>query len=124
MVPFSGERCYRRGSSAGQIAPNTDLVAEGVHNVTRYEPKMEKMMRMHSVTSTIENGFVHVPAHVAWLPQYLHEMAIFPNCKYDDQGLICLLARIPCNSLLGCSRLPFIFLLYLMTTSMVTAEFD
>jgi predicted phage terminase large subunit-like protein len=63
-----------------------DLKADGLHSVTRYDPKsMDKVMRMHSVTSTIENGFVHIPAQAAWLPQYLHEMAVFPNGKYDDQ---------------------------------------
>ena len=31
------------------------LIREGVHGVTRYEPTMDKIMRMHSVTSTIEN---------------------------------------------------------------------
>jgi predicted phage terminase large subunit-like protein len=62
-----------------------DLQADGVHGTTRYEPKMEKVMRMHSVTSTIENGFVHIPDRAEWLAQYLHEMAVFPNGKYDDQ---------------------------------------
>jgi len=62
-----------------------DLKADGVHCVTRYEPKLEKIMRMHSVTSTIENGFVHIPLEASWLPEYLHEMAVFPNGKYDDQ---------------------------------------
>jgi predicted phage terminase large subunit-like protein len=62
-----------------------DLLADGVHGTTRYEPKMEKIMRMHSVSSTIENGFVHIPAQAFWLPEYLHEMAAFPNGKYDDQ---------------------------------------
>jgi len=62
-----------------------DLQADGVHGVTRYEPKMEKIMRMHSVTSTIENGFVSIPAQAEWLPQYLHELAVFPKGKYDDQ---------------------------------------
>jgi predicted phage terminase large subunit-like protein len=62
-----------------------DLVADGVHGVTRYEPQMDKVMRMHSVSSTIENGFVHIPAQASWLPEYLHELAIFPNGKYDDQ---------------------------------------
>jgi hypothetical protein len=42
-------------------------------------------MRMHSVSSTIENGFVHVPVQASWLAGYLHEMATFPNGKYDDQ---------------------------------------
>lgn len=62
-----------------------DLQADRVHCVTRYEPKMEKIMRMHSVTSTIENGFVSIPAQAEWLPQYLHKLAVFPNGKYDDQ---------------------------------------
>jgi len=62
-----------------------DLQADGIHGTTRYEPKMEKVMRMHSVTSTIENGFVHIPDRAEWLAQYLHEMAVFPNGKYDDQ---------------------------------------
>jgi len=62
-----------------------DLQADGVHETTRYEPKMEKIMRMHSVSSTIENGFVHIPVQADWLAQYLHEIAVFPNGKYDDQ---------------------------------------
>ncbi len=42
-------------------------------------------MRMHSVTSTIENGFVHLPDKALWLGEYLHEVASFPRAKYDDQ---------------------------------------
>ncbi len=63
-----------------------DLIADGLHGVTRYEPKMEKVMRMHSVTSTIENGFVHIPEQASWLAEYLHEMTIFPNGRFDDQA--------------------------------------
>jgi len=63
-----------------------DLIADGMHSVIRYEPKMDKVMRMHSVTSTIENGLVHIPAQAYWLPEYLHELAVFPNGKYDDQA--------------------------------------
>jgi len=62
-----------------------DLRADGMHGTTQYEPKMEKIMRMHSVSSTIENGFVHIPAQASWLAEYLHELAMFPNGKYDDQ---------------------------------------
>ena len=43
-------------------------------------------MRMHSVTSTIENGFVHLPEKAPWLGEYLHELATFPKGKYDDQA--------------------------------------
>jgi predicted phage terminase large subunit-like protein len=62
-----------------------DLRADGIHGTTPYEPKMEKVMRMNSVTSTIQNGFVHIPDRAEWLAQYLHEMAVFPNGKYGDQ---------------------------------------
>lgn len=44
---------------------------------------MDTVMRMHSVTSTIENGFVHLPDKAAWLGEYLHELATFPKGKYD-----------------------------------------
>jgi predicted phage terminase large subunit-like protein len=62
-----------------------DLQADGVHGTTRYEPQMEKIMRMHSVSSTIENGFVHIPVQAEWLPEFLHELSAFPKGKYDDQ---------------------------------------
>lgn len=62
-----------------------DLQADGVHGTTRYEPQMDKIMRMHSVSSTIENGFVHGPDQAHWLPDYLHEISAFPKGKYDDQ---------------------------------------
>jgi len=62
-----------------------DLQADRVHGTTRYEPKLDKIMRMHSVSSTLENGFVYIPTQAEWLSQYLHEMAVFPKGKYDDQ---------------------------------------
>ena len=46
-----------------------ELISEGMHAVKRYEPTMDKIMRMHSVTSTIENGFVHLPDNAAWLQE-------------------------------------------------------
>ena len=49
-----------------------ELVSEGMHAIQRYEPILEKTMRMHSVTSTIENGFAHLPDKAAWLGEYLH----------------------------------------------------
>ena len=42
-------------------------------------------MRLHSVTGTIENGFVHLPDKASWLGDYLHEMTSFPKGKFDDQ---------------------------------------
>jgi predicted phage terminase large subunit-like protein len=63
-----------------------ELVNEGVHAIKKYEPTMNKTMRMNAVTSTIENGFVHLPDKAAWLGEYLHELMSFPKGKYDDQA--------------------------------------
>ena len=62
-----------------------ELVSERMDAIKKYEPTMDKIMRMHAVTTTIENGFVHIPDKAAWLPEYLHELATFPKGKYDDQ---------------------------------------
>jgi hypothetical protein len=43
-------------------------------------------MRMHAQTAVIENGFVHIPETAPWLAEYLHELAVFPNGKHDDQA--------------------------------------
>ena len=48
----------------------------------------DKRMRMSNQTSQIENGFVYIPREPAdahWLAEFLHEMSVFPNGKYDDQ---------------------------------------
>lgn len=64
-----------------------ELVNEGIHEVKRYEqPAMDKIMRIHSVTSTMENGFVHLPDQAPWRDEYLHELTTFPNGKHDDQA--------------------------------------
>ena len=38
-----------------------ELIADGCHGVTRYQPDCEKIMRLHAQTAMIENGFVHLP---------------------------------------------------------------
>ena len=63
-----------------------ELVVEGCHSVTRYQPTGDKTMRMHAQTAMIENGFVHIPETAPWLVEYLHEMTVFPNGKHDDQA--------------------------------------
>jgi predicted phage terminase large subunit-like protein len=63
-----------------------ELIRDGVYGVTRYEPTMEKIMRLHSVTNTIENGFVYLPTEADWLATYLHELTTFPSGKHDDQA--------------------------------------
>ena len=62
-----------------------ELIAEGLHAVSRYQPQADKVMRMHAQTAMIENGFVHVPDTGPWLAQYLHELTSFPNGRHDDQ---------------------------------------
>jgi predicted phage terminase large subunit-like protein len=62
-----------------------ELVADGLHTVTRYQPQSDKVMRMHAQTAMIENGFVHLPKAAPWLAAYLHELTIFPNGRHDDQ---------------------------------------
>jgi predicted phage terminase large subunit-like protein len=63
-----------------------ELIREGLHGVTRYDPSgRDKVMRMHSVTSMIENGFVYLPDKADWLADYLHEMTTFPKGRFDDQ---------------------------------------
>jgi predicted phage terminase large subunit-like protein len=62
-----------------------ELVAEGLYAVTRYRPQADKVMRMHAQTATIENGFVHLPQAAPWLAEYLHELAVFPYGRFDDQ---------------------------------------
>jgi len=62
-----------------------ELIADGCHSVTRYQPTTDKIMRMHAQTAMIENGFVYIPQSAPWLAEYLHEMTVFPNGKHDDQ---------------------------------------
>jgi predicted phage terminase large subunit-like protein len=63
-----------------------DLIAEGCHGVTCYQPTTDKIMRLHAQTAMIENGFVHIPETAPWLAEYLHEMTVFPKGKHDDQA--------------------------------------
>lgn len=61
-----------------------DLVAEGV-SVQGCTPEHDKVMRLHAQSAAVENGFVFIPTDAPWLPEYLHELTIFPNAKHDDQ---------------------------------------
>ena len=62
-----------------------ELVEQGLHAVTRYQPQSDKIMRMHAQTAMIENGFVHLPREAGWRVEYLRELTVFPGGKYDDQ---------------------------------------
>jgi predicted phage terminase large subunit-like protein len=62
-----------------------ELIVDGCHAVTRYQPDCDKTMRLHAQTAMIENGFVYLPETASWLAEYLHEMTTFPKGKHDDQ---------------------------------------
>src|SRR6202035_4174029 len=62
-----------------------ELIADGCHGVTRYQPDCDKIMRLNAQTAMIENGFVHIPETAPWLDEYLHELTVFPKGKHDDQ---------------------------------------
>src|ERR1700736_2846771 len=62
-----------------------ELIADGCHGVTRYQPTCDKIMRLNAQTAMIENGFVHIPETAPWLDEYLHELTVFPRGKHDDQ---------------------------------------
>src|ERR1700730_16744933 len=58
---------------------------EGFSAVTRYQPDGDKVMRLYAQTALIENGRVYLPNDASWLDDYLRELAVFPNGRYDDQ---------------------------------------
>jgi predicted phage terminase large subunit-like protein len=62
-----------------------ESIVDGCYGVARYQPTMDKIMRLHAQTAMIENGFVHIPEAASWIAEYLHEMTVFPNGKHDDQ---------------------------------------
>ena len=62
-----------------------DLHNDGLYRVEAYKPRENKEMRMARQAIRIENGLVYIPYEAHWLPEYLHELAMFPNGKYNDQ---------------------------------------
>src|SRR5438132_4963947 len=62
-----------------------ELIGDGCHGVTRYQPTRDKIMRLHAQTAMIDNGFVSIPETAPWLDEYLHELTVFPKGKHDDQ---------------------------------------
>ena len=62
-----------------------ELITDGCHGVTRYQPTCDKIMRLHAQTAMIDNGFVYIPEAAPWLAEYLHELTVFPKGKHDDQ---------------------------------------
>ena len=63
-----------------------ELIYERVHGITKYQSKQEKIMRMRSVTSTMQSSLVYQPERAPWLAAYTHELVTFPKAKHDDQA--------------------------------------
>ena len=62
-----------------------ELQREGFARIYAIKPKGEKAMRMVAQTPMIEAGRVYIPNDAPWMPDYLHELAMFPKGKTDDQ---------------------------------------
>jgi predicted phage terminase large subunit-like protein len=62
-----------------------ELGREGGLPLQAVKPSRDKQMRMASQTSPIANGFIYLPQEAHWLSDYLHEFAVFPNGRHDDQ---------------------------------------
>jgi predicted phage terminase large subunit-like protein len=62
-----------------------ELKHECVYSVVACKPKADKQVRMMEASILIEGGDVFIPADAPWLADYLHELAAFPNGRWDDQ---------------------------------------
>jgi predicted phage terminase large subunit-like protein len=58
---------------------------EGFARIVEVKPHYDKAMRMAMQTPVIEAGRVYLPREAPWLNDYLHELAMFPKGKFDDQ---------------------------------------
>lgn len=81
---------YRAGvvlveDAASGIQLLQELRRDGFARVTPVKPLGDKVMRMAAQTPTIEAGRVYIPTDAPWLHDYLHELAMFPKGKFDDQ---------------------------------------
>lgn len=62
-----------------------ELRHEGFHNLYGITPKGTKYERTIAQTALIEANRVWLPQLAHWVPIFLHEAAMFPNGKFDDQ---------------------------------------
>jgi hypothetical protein len=62
-----------------------ELKYEGFARIEAVKPLHDKVMRMTTQTAAIEAGRVYLPHDASWLPDYEHELAMFPKGRYDDQ---------------------------------------
>ncbi|WP_240959469.1 phage terminase large subunit [Novosphingobium olei] len=62
-----------------------ELRREGYQRIHPVKPKGSKYERILARTALIEAGRVWLPQHAHWTADFLHEAAMFPHGKHDDQ---------------------------------------
>ena len=62
-----------------------ELIEQGLHAVTRYQPQTDKIMRMHAQTAVIENGFVYLPKEAGVARRIPARADGLPKGQADDQ---------------------------------------
>lgn len=62
-----------------------ELRLEGFASLQAVKPKGSKYERLIARTPLIEAGKVWIPDQAHWLEAFLHEVAMFPNGRHDDQ---------------------------------------
>lgn len=62
-----------------------ELRQEGFAHIEPIRPRLDKPSRMRAQTPRMEDGHAWVPQDAPWLADYLHELAMFPNARFDDQ---------------------------------------
>lgn len=62
-----------------------ELIREAFALIEPIKVQGDKSMRMRAQTPAMEAGRVWIPQDTPWLADYLHELAMFPKGKFDDQ---------------------------------------
>jgi predicted phage terminase large subunit-like protein len=62
-----------------------DLRRDGLWQAKGVVPKGDKIHRIQLHSARIESGKVWLPQAAPWLPDYLHELEMFPKGRHDDQ---------------------------------------
>jgi predicted phage terminase large subunit-like protein len=53
--------------------------------VVGVQPQRDKQTRMSIQSAKFETGFVRLPEHASWLPEFEAELFAFPASRHDDQ---------------------------------------
>lgn len=71
-------------SSSGEALAQ-ELTQDGFHKTYPIKPKGSKYERIVARTALMEAGKVWLPNQAHWVPDLLHEAAMFPKGRHDDQ---------------------------------------